>query len=66
MWKSRQITIRITPECLEIIDRLCSTEPHNYPNWSSVIRAGLFTLDRWKEAKNINISNPGINEDGRD
>lgn len=41
--------IRLSKEASDIVEELKEKYPDDYKTFSDVIRAGIFTLKRWKE-----------------
>lgn len=46
---SESIHVRLSKECRALIDYLKTKYPNDYKTDSDVIRAGIFTLERWKK-----------------
>lgn len=45
---NEKISVRLSPECLSIIEFLIKTYPGDYSNASDVIRSGVFVLKRYR------------------
>jgi len=44
-----RVTVRMTKEAQRTIKELMTKYPADYKNTSEVVRAGIFTLKRWKK-----------------
>jgi Arc/MetJ-type ribon-helix-helix transcriptional regulator len=44
------VDVRLSDECMQIIKRLMNKYPDLYATEADVLRAGLYALERWRNA----------------
>lgn len=62
MFHKNNLRIRISDDCLQIIEEMLRDHPTYYNNKSDVIRAGIFALKRWRVHKDGTNESDGIRQ----
>lgn len=64
---SKDFHLRINQETLDMVEEIMRKYPLDYPTHSSVVRAGIYTLLRWKHSHDVLYKDHGImDSEGRE